>query len=65
MEDKYPSYCDGPLFILSIPAIETLNMLFVQKFKDHFLWIEDLYLTGTYLSTYVCKQLSTYILDMS
>ena len=46
MEDEYPSFCDGPLYIHSIPAIETLNMLFVQKFKDHFLWIDDVYLTG-------------------
>ena len=43
MEDSFPDFCYGPMYILSIPA------MFVQKFKDQFLWLEDVYLTGTNL----------------
>ena len=49
MEDSFPDFCYGAMYILSIPAIERLTTLFVQKFKDQFLWLEDVYLTGTNL----------------
>lgn len=44
-EIKYPHYCYGPMYILSVPAIRTLTKLFEQDFQ-HFLWLEDVYLTG-------------------
>ena len=46
-EIKYPLYCYGPMYILSVPAIRTLTKLFEQDFQ-HFLWLEDVYLTGKY-----------------
>ena len=33
------------MYILSVPAIRTLTKLFEQDFQ-HFLWLEDVYLTG-------------------
>ena len=46
-EISYPQYCYGPMYILSVPAIRTLTKLFEQDFQ-HFLWLEDVYLTGKY-----------------
>ena len=46
-DDKYPRYCYGPMYILSVSSIKKLTWLFESEFKN-FLWIEDVYLTGIY-----------------
>jgi hypothetical protein len=49
------------MYILSVPAIRALTKLFEQDFQ-HFLWLEDVYLTGKY--KFITKQSRGYALEI-
>lgn len=60
-ENSYPPYCYGPLYILTVPTIETTLQVVTEDFKQDFLWLEDVYLTG---STYTFPQVFQCILNV-
>lgn len=45
-DEAYPSYCAGPMYIFTVPALGSMLDLFELHFKDNFMWMEDTYLTG-------------------
>ena len=44
--DKFPEYCSGPMYMMTISALEKITKLFEQEYKNQFIWIEDVLLTG-------------------
>ena len=46
LEKKFPPYCSGPLYILTIPALEKLVQVFEQEFERNFNWMDDVYQAG-------------------
>ena len=47
--DEYPQFCYGPIYIMTPQIAYQLFQLFKQTLKQYYIWIEDVYLTGTYL----------------
>ena len=48
IKDEYPTFCYGPLYVMNRWVMKTLFDLFAATFKENYIWIEDVYLTGTY-----------------
>ena len=44
----YPDQCEGPMYILSVPALKKIKKLFEEGFRNNFIWLEDVYLTGNF-----------------
>lgn len=45
--NTYPTFCYGPIYIMSTQTAKLLFEMFKQDLKEHYLWIEDVYITGT------------------
>ena len=45
--DEYPQFCYGPIYIMTPQIAYQLFQLFKQTLKQYYIWIEDVYLTGT------------------
>ena len=45
-EKRYPTYCYGPMYIWTLPAVKKTYNLFIRELKNSFVWLEDVYLTG-------------------
>ena len=45
--DEYPQFCYGPIYIMTPQTAYQLFQLFKQTLKQYYIWIEDVYLTGT------------------
>ena len=46
MEKTFPDYCSGSAYVLTPNIGENLFQTFLRLFKDNYIWIEDVYLTG-------------------
>ena len=46
LQDEYPPFCVGTTYIMSLTVATYLVDLFKASFKENYLWIEDVYITG-------------------
>ena len=46
----YPPYCQGAFYLLHLTVAEELYVLFEEEFHRNYLWIEDVFLTGVFIS---------------
>ena len=48
-EEKFPDYCLGITYFMNVATTWKLFRTFEETFKNHYIWIEDVYLTGKIL----------------
>ena len=61
--DEYPQFCYGPIYIMTPQIAYQLFQLFKQTLKQYYIWIEDVYLTGTEYIPFLFSKLSISDID--
>ena len=63
----YPTHCQGLFYLMDIHVISKLISLFEIEYGRNYVWIEDVFITGTYINDYKntiknCEMLCTYFI---